>query len=297
MAQEGQYEHDAEGILWYHFSDGRRIRAVLYPCAHCGEEIRTNRGSTQGPKYCSQNCKNSALHPPIETLASNCPNCGRQYFGRPKQVYCSHTCAAAKMHADGDRTTSVEDTPESLINSDNPRYSQDESGQWWYTPGGSRSHNRSRAYIAKCPICSKNFLKPIFHRDQVHCGKSCARLAIRDEISRKQKGSSGSNWKGGRRIDHRGYVLLWAPDHPSRANTAKPYVFEHRLVMEKRLGRFLQSHENVHHINGQRDDNRDENLELWSTWQPCGQRVEDKMKWVWEMVDLYEHLHPRHKPA
>lgn len=66
-------------------------------------------------------------------------------------------------------------------------------------------------------------------------------------------------------------------------------IAEHRYVMEQRLGRQLLPEETVHHLNGDRLDNRAENLELWSASQPRGQRVSDKIKWAEELLSLYKN--------
>lgn len=86
-------------------------------------------------------------------------------------------------------------------------------------------------------------------------------------------GPNNGRWQGGRRKRKDGYILVYSPGHPY-AN--KNFVLEHRLVMERRLGRFLQPHEIVHHKNEIKSDNRDENLEL--TNRPEHSRVHSSGK-------------------
>lgn len=104
-------------------------------------------------------------------------------------------------------------------------------------------------------------------------------------------GENNVNWIGGsRKIDKNGYVNIYVPkSHPfyEEMKTKRNMIMEHRLVMAEHLGRPLKSHESVHHLNGNRSDNRIENLELWSKLQPAGQRVEDKIEFAIKILELY----------
>lgn len=101
-----------------------------------------------------------------------------------------------------------------------------------------------------------------------------------------RRGSEHGAWKGGRQRRHSGYVLIRDPDHPNAWSNG--YVPEHIKVMSEHLGRPMMPDETVHHKNGQRDDNRLGNLEVWSHSQPYGQRVEDKTAWAEEWLLTHE---------
>lgn len=152
--------------------------------------------------------------------------------------------------------------------------------------------------MRNCSTCNKDFMPSSGHKSCPscreldrkkpcpNCGAPMRPKSLLCNLCVDRSGSNNPRWIGGK-IEHRGYIMVRCPEHP-RAKANNGYVFEHILVMEDHLGRKLIEQENVHHKNGQKTDNRLENLELWSRSQPSGQRVEDKIKWAKEILALYE---------
>lgn len=103
---------------------------------------------------------------------------------------------------------------------------------------------------------------------------------IQEDIPLKDRRKNGEG-----QITSDGYRIVKSHGHPNARSNGG--IFEHVLVMSQLLGRPLLDKENVHHINGVRDDNRPENLELWSVSQPSGQRVEDKVVWAITLLEQY----------
>ena len=121
---------------------------------------------------------------------------------------------------------------------------------------------RNKIMSKPCPVCGE-----IMQARSKVC-ISCARL--------DQAGERNGNWRGGMTKHTKGYIMH---------NVEGRYIMEHVLVMEECLGRKLVDGENIHHINGIRDDNRIENLELWTRPHPSGIRHSDAVAWAREILD------------
>lgn len=108
----------------------------------------------------------------------------------------------------------------------------------------------AKAKIVACANCGK-LVRYSLSRIRKYCSQAC--------MGRHRSGANHPTWAL-RRTERTGYVTVFVPNHPNRNSHGR--IFEHRLVMEQSLGRLLKSNETVHHINGNRADNRIENLQL-----------------------------------
>lgn len=170
-----------------------------------------------------------------------------------------------------------------------------------YAPGSQCSFHecdRAHAYRGYCEGHAKQLsdgreLKPLarrYKKGEVCAFKGCNNLKRANDLC------GGHNQQRGQ---GKPLIPLLPPSAPSGSGHVSKYGYrivrwngrslpEHRMIMEIHLGRRLVPGENVHHINGDRLDNRLENLQLWNTSQPAGQRVEDKVAWAKEILAQYD---------
>lgn len=99
------------------------------------------------------------------------------------------------------------------------------------------------------------------------------------------KGSESKKWKGGKTRNHSGYVMVWvAPMHQ--------YQYEHRMVMEKFIGRSLTSDEFVHHKDGNKTNNSIENLEIISNSEHTSLHLKERYA---NRIIRFSECHPDRK--
>lgn len=206
-------------------------------CLRCGGSF-VGTGNRQ--VYCSPACRNPE---------ATCVVCGSVFnpSRHASKETCSHSCAAKRM---------------------------------WQLRGGKQ--------IGQCKRCGGPFDAT---QRKAYCSKACAVAASIKRSSCRQCGEPCKEsrakfcshhckavWQNGKRGIGRhpeGAIVPAGGDGYLRIRVNGEWVLHHRYVMEQKIGRPLEPYENVHHINGRRDDNRPDNLELWKRRQPHGVRSAD----------------------
>lgn len=142
--------------------------------------------------------------------------------------------------------------------------------------GESRRRGRNRIWRCVCDCGAERWTTA----SNLQTGNTGSCGCLRRELFAARLGSKNPAWKGGH-VTKYGYRVQ---------HVGGKLVPEHRLVMEAHLRRPLLQRETVHHKNGIRADNRIENLELWSSSHPYGQKVTAKVEWAREILGLYGYL-------
>lgn len=199
------------------------------------------------------------------TMATkNCVICGKLFTHRGKmERYCCSASCGGKYRAEAKRAAGT------MIMPVKPRRGDEipcvTCGKLFYRgPGeirrGRKTCSKACADVAKvktpvvkdCEYCGKEMrLKPS-QAGIRYCSKLCDGLGrTKRPMERMHNGKAA-------RQDRQGYVMVWQPDHPNKSFHG--WQYEHRLVAEQTVGRYLRSDEHVHHINGVKHDNAIENL-------------------------------------
>lgn len=188
-----------------------------------------------------------------------CEACGKQFETWPSQEgrFCSRECKR-RMQQTPMPTKPRRGTETPCEVCGKPVYAnkgQRENGEGRYCSTACRvAKQRANTVQKQCVVCGKELLLSPSKAHFQTCSMECqAARRTKRPLDRMHNGKPA-------RKDRQGYVMVYEPEHPNKS--FKGWQYEHRLVVEKALGRYLASDEAVHHINGTKDDNRLENLQV-----------------------------------
>ena len=157
----------------------------------------------------------------------------------------------------------------------------------------------SICYSGICKICKNVFYRYYRHDVGYYCSKKCYQTTLPNGKyvicvnCKKEKYRTPSKYNASKRqfcsfycfkaynrCENSHKWLGWRMNNNGymKCEMNGKIISQHRVIMEKHIGRKLEQFEHIHHKNGIRHDNRVENLELWATRQPYGQRVADLVK-------------------
>lgn len=236
----------------------RAERAAPRSCVRCGTPIPVSAGGRR--EYCGDECRKPKVNRQ-RTTDAGCIEPGCDRYPNGARGYCRPCYHKHKNAGDFGGQICTKDGCERLI------YAHSLCRVHLYHAIEAGEIERPRCSVQGCEkpsrangLCSRHIMRVRTHGEP---GEADSR--------QRARGTGNIN-------PRTGYIDMGVNGRR---------IAQHRLVMEQHLGRELLSTETVHHKNGQRSDNRLANLELWSSAQPPGQRVEDKVAWMVEFLALY----------
>lgn len=249
------------------------------PCEYCGKPVTKTASQQYNIKYwtCDAQCsaklrwdgKTKAKRAPGQKGTQPCVECGTLITKYLSKVTCPDwTCCRKCAGAYRLKKRIAEGT---YVRKHKPK-----TGEECVCPTCGKSVYRNKSQIAarastycsrecsyvplrkgeyqNCKLCGGQFWKKPSDKNRRYCSKKCE---VADDIMRPlDRIHNGKPAK----LDAKGYIMLWEPDHPGCG--CRGWKSEHRMLMEKHLGRILKPTEHVHHINGIKTDNRLENLQV-----------------------------------
>lgn len=273
----------------------KRKESILVHCHTCGSATYKRPSevarSTTGRFFCDDVCRNSGSTRERKTWVNlECPNCHKTFDAKRSsgRKYCSSECSAQYLSTrKGDVLCAICGV---VFYSDREKKTCSSECLTQYKKRFTKGRDDTVTKVMRnCNYCNKEIWKrpKDFKTIRSYCDRKCS--AMGRSINPEQ-----GNYKEvfGQRVNYHysnGYVVLYFRKEDGSLSKGRT-VLEHRYVMEQSLGRHLLPNENVHHINGIRDDNRIENLELWTTSQPSGQRIQDKLTWAQDFLATYGEM-------